>query len=246
LQESQSCQFVQLLIQLATSPFDCPEYFRRNCLMMPLICNAILFDLDGTLIDSKASIEAAARVWCAEHDLDFNDFVQKGHGRRSIDCIRLFMPHLDAFLETEKLEELECSHVGGLAALDGAHEIIDALPSDCWAIVTSGGNRVARHRISYAGIKAPRVLVTADDVAEGKPHPEGYMKAADTLGIKYADCLVIEDAPAGIQAARAAGMKVLAVTTTHLASELTEADYRVDDLRQIKIGVGASLEITML
>ncbi len=214
--------------------------------MTSLKCNAILFDLDGTLVDSAAAIEAALRVWCAEHNLDVKDFMHKAQGRRTIDSMRLFMPQLDASLEAQKLEDLECSSVVGLCAINGAHEILNALPSDCWAVVTSGGHRLASHRLSHVGIKKPEVFVTADDVREGKPNPEGYMKAADTLGVPYADCLVMEDAPAGVQAARAAGMKVLAITTTHSASELKDADYCVDDLSQIKVAVGPSINVTIL
>jgi mannitol-1-/sugar-/sorbitol-6-phosphatase len=213
--------------------------------MMSLMCNAILFDLDGTLIDSTNCVERAWRIWCAEHKLDFNEIVQKAHGRRAADSIRLFMPYLDPSVEAQKLEDLECSCVDGLSALSGAHEIINKLPSGCWAIVTSGTRRLANHRLSHVGIQAPQVLVTGDDVLEGKPSPEGYRKAADCLGIEYGNCLVVEDAPAGIQAARNAGMMVLAVATTHSAGELENADYCVDDLRKIKIGIGPPLEITV-
>ncbi len=219
--------------------------FDMNQVITSLTCGAILFDLDGTLIDSAASIEFALRVWCAEHNLDVKDFMHKAQGRRTIDSIRLLTPQLDALREAQKLEDLECSAVDGLVAFNGAHEIINTLPTDCWAVVTSGGHRLASRRLSYAGIKIPEVFITAEDVQEGKPHPEGYMKAADALGINYANCLVIEDAPAGIQAARAAGMKVIAVATTHSARELTDANYCIDALSRIKIAVGSSLQITI-
>src|SRR5271168_1363994 len=191
-------------------------------------CKAVLFDLDGTLINSIGCVESAWRVWFAEHNLDVRNSMPKIHGMRASDSIRLFGPQFDVASEVKKIEDLECSCVDGLSAYNGAHELTDALPINSWAIVTSGSRRLARHRISHVGIKAPEVLVTADDVKKGKPHPEGFMKAADTLGIEYANCLVIEDAPAGVKAARSAGMKVLAVATTHSASELQEADYCVD------------------
>jgi sugar-phosphatase len=155
------------------------------------MCKSVLFDLDGTLIASIGCVESAWRVWFVEHNLDVTNSMPKVHGRRAIDSVRLFVPELDAATEVKKIEDLECACVDGLSMLSGAHEIIDALPCDNWAIVTSGSRRLASHRLSHVGIKVPKVLITAEDVREGKPHPEGYMKAADALGIGYSDCLVV-------------------------------------------------------
>ena len=206
-------------------------------------CKAVLFDLDGTLVDSRESIDIAYKAWCVEHGLDFEDVLEKAHGRRTIDSVRILVPHRDPLQEAKKLEELECAAVKGLVAISGAKELLNHLSFTHWAIVTSGSRRLASHRLSYCGIQAPPVFITADDVTKGKPDPEGYMKAADMLGVDYADCVVFEDAPAGIKAARAANMRSIAMPTTHSLDALGEADYRVPDLHKMKIQVNGSLRI---
>ncbi len=208
-------------------------------------CKAILFDLDGTLVDSRRSIDLAYKAWCGAHGLDFKKVLSEAHGRRTIDTVRLLLPHKDLRTETARLEDLECNEVEGLVALSGAGELINHLESTHWAIVTSGSRRLATHRLNHCGIKRPSVFITAEDVVQGKPDPEGYMKAADLLGVPYADCVVFEDAPAGIEAARAAGMRSIAFPTTHGLDALKGSNFCVPSLERLSISVGDSLTINI-
>jgi len=208
-------------------------------------CKAILFDLDGTLVDSRISIDIAYKAWCDVHGLDFKEVLSKAHGRRTVDTVRLLLPHKDTQKETTRLEDLECNAIDGLVALSGAKQLINHLASSHWAIVTSGSRRLATHRLNHCGIKHPSVFITAEDVVKGKPDPEGYMKAADLLGVAYADCVVFEDAPAGIEAARAAGMRSIAFPTTHLVEELNGSDICVENLEKLSIQVGDTLKIAV-
>ncbi|WP_433331911.1 HAD-IA family hydrolase [Spirillospora sp. CA-294931] len=172
---------------------------------------ALLFDLDGVLVDSLGLIERILREWAAEHGLDADHAVALAPGRRDIDLIRLLAPHLDAEAETARIVAREESDVAGLRALPGAAETLDALSPASWAIVTSGTRAVATARLEAAGLPLPKFLVAAEDVPTGKPDPSGYLKAAALLGRPPEACLVVEDAPAGAQAARAAGMDCLGV-----------------------------------
>lgn len=159
------------------------------------------------------------------------------HGVRTIEVIRAVAPHLDAEAEVRKLESREAADRDGVAVMPGAVELVSVIPAGRWCVVTSGTRHLASARLRLAGIPVPSVLVTADDVAHGKPHPEPYLKGAELLGVKPEECLVVEDAPAGIQSAHAGGMKAIAVTSTFPASALREADAIVEKLEQIRVGV---------
>ncbi len=203
-------------------------------------CAAILFDLDGVLVDSTRSVERQWRIWAGEQGLDGDKVMTVGHGVRAVEVIRTVAPHLDAEAEVRKLEAREAADHDGVAVMPGAAELVRAIPDGRWCVVTSGTRRLASARLRLAGIPAPKVLITADDVVNGKPHPEPYLKGAELLGVNPAECLVIEDAPAGIQSAHAGGMKVIALTSTYPASALSEADAVVQKLKQIKIAVDGS------
>ena len=132
-----------------------------------------------------------------------------------------------------RIEELEMATAGEVRALPGAREAVAGLPRNRWAVVTSGNRRLALARLAAAGLTAP-ALVTADDVARGKPDPEPYLLGARRLGVEPGRCLVVEDAPSGLQAAQAAGMGTVAVTTTHRAEEL-HADAVIGALDAIRV-----------
>lgn len=204
---------------------------------------AILFDIDGTLVDSTAAVNRAWRAWAAEHDIDADEVLAVCHGRRSADTIADFLPADQVAAEAGKLEAKEAGDVDGVVALPGAADVLASLPVGLWAAVTSGSQALMRARLSAAGLPVPENLIAAEDVAEGKPDPQGYRKAAAALGVDPADCLVIEDAPAGLAAGRAAGGRVLAVATSHPREELEAlgsaeaADAVLDDLTDLVVEV---------
>jgi mannitol-1-/sugar-/sorbitol-6-phosphatase len=198
-------------------------------------CAAVLFDLDGVLVDSTRSVERQWRIWARARGIDEEKAVAIAHGVRAVEVIRAIAPHLDAEAEVRKLESQEAADHDGVAVMPGAAELIRAIPDRRWGVVTSGRRHLATARLKLAGIPIPRVMVTAGDVVDGKPHPEPYLKGAERLGINPAECLVIEDAPAGIRSAHAGGMKVIALASTYPASALSEADAVVSKLDQIQI-----------
>ena len=204
--------------------------------MISFICTAILFDLDGVLVDSTKSVEREWRVWAKEHGIDGDAVMAIAHGVRSREVIKAVAPHLDAEMEALKLENREASD-DGLVVMPGAIELVHSIPKDSWGVVTSGTRRLASARLRLAGVPDPKVLVAADDVSNGKPHPEPYLKGAERLGVKPDECVVIEDAPAGIQAAHAAGMKAIGLASTYPGAALTAADAVIQRLNQIRVAV---------
>lgn len=178
--------------------------------------DAILFDMDGTLL---SSIEATERVWFAwgrRHGLDIESLMPKLHGMRAIDSIRkLALPGVDPAVEARQILADEIADTGGVRAIPGILAFLAALPADRWAIVTSAPRALAERRLSVAGISLPAVVVTAEDVARGKPAPDCFQLAAERLGFRAENCLVCEDALAGIAAGEAAGASVLVITATH-------------------------------
>ena len=200
-------------------------------------CDALLFDLDGVLVDSTACIERTWRRWAAAHALDADAVVRTAHGRRAIETVRLAAPRLDAAAEVAVLVGHEASETDGVLEVPGAAALLAALPPGRWAVVTSGVRAVAEHRLRHVGLPAPPVMVCADEVTHGKPHPEGYLAAAARLGVAPARCLVVEDAPAGLEAARAAGMRALAVATTHAPDDLRGAELIASALDAVTVRV---------
>ena len=177
---------------------------------------ALLFDMDGTIVNSIAAAERVWIAWAERHGLDLDTFMPTIHGVRGIETItRLALPGVDPAAEAEAILEEEMLDVEGVAPIDGAAVFLAVLPPDRWAIVTSSPRRLALRRLAAAGLPVPAVLVTAEDVERGKPAPDCFLLAAERLGQKIEDCLVFEDAPAGIAAAEAAGAAVAVVTVTH-------------------------------
>lgn len=177
-------------------------------------CDAVLFDMDGTLVDSTECVERQWYRWAGRHGLDAGRILRVSHGRRTIETIRDVAPHLAVEEEAAWFEQEELKDRDGILAVPGAIALLGGIPPHRWAVVTSASRELATLRMECAGLTIPDVLVSADDVRRGKPDPEGYLTAAQRLGVQAGRCLVIEDTPAGIEAGRAAGMPVLAVTTT--------------------------------
>jgi sugar-phosphatase len=198
-------------------------------------CDAVLFDLDGVLVDSATCVERHWRRWAAEHGLDSEEIMRFAHGRPTVETIRLVAPHLPAEVEAARLDASEAFDTDGVAAILGAAELVRSLPRNAWAIATSGTRAVALTRLRHTGLPLPAVLITADDVKRGKPNPECYMLAASRLNVAPGRCVVVEDAPAGISAAQAAGMRVVALTTTHFQAKLTGADVTAAQLADIQV-----------
>ncbi|HZR32076.1 MAG TPA: HAD family hydrolase [Terriglobales bacterium] len=198
------------------------------------ICAAILFDLDGVLVNSTPAVARQWRLWARKHSILPEDVLRIAHGRRTVEVVRLLAPHLDADAESERIEKREADDVEGVTVVRGALELVSSLSDGLWAVVTSGTRYLATSRLGRHGLPIPKVLVTADDVQNGKPHPEPYLKGAQLLAVAPEECLVIEDAPAGIQSAHTSGMYVIAVSTTYPVGALSAADAIVNDLSGIR------------
>jgi sugar-phosphatase len=200
------------------------------------LAEAFLFDLDGVLVDSRAVVERTWQRWAAErHPIDVAKVLHIAHGRRARDTLLMLVPHLATDEEVAWLDATELVDVEGLRVIPGAHELVTSLPRDRWAIVTSCGRELARRRLSAAGVPAPDVMVVAEDAKRGKPAPDGYLLGAERLGVAPSNCIVFEDAPAGVAAGKAAGATVIAITTNYDPIHLTEADTAIPDLRSIHV-----------
>jgi len=200
--------------------------------MKSLQCDALIFDFDGVLVDSTPCIERQMRSWAARHNLEASTVLSLAHGRRTTETIRLAAPHLDAEAEAAAIEAADIEGVLGMA---GARALLAALPATAWGIATSNTRRTAIMRLQHTGLPIPRVLISAESVQQGKPHPEVYLSAATQLGVEPQHCVVIEDAPAGISAARAAGMVVLALVGTHAARQLRQAHAVIAQLAHLYV-----------
>jgi HAD superfamily hydrolase (TIGR01509 family) len=191
---------------------------------------AVLSDMDGVLVDSWTAIERAWTRFAHRHGLDPEVVLAASHGVPTIDVIRTVAPHLDASAEAAALEREQIEEVEGLRPLPGARELVASLPAGRFAVVTSASRKLAESRLRAAGLPVPDVLVSSDDVEHGKPSPAGYLRAACLLGVDPAHSVVLEDAPAGVEAGVAAGMTVIGLLTTNPASALREAHSRVPDI----------------
>ncbi len=198
-------------------------------------CSAILFDLDGVLCDSTRAVDREWREWAARKGVDGDAIMAIAHGVRTIEVIRRVAPHLDAAAEATAIESHEAHDQSGVTVMPGAADLVKSIPYGRWGVVTSGSRLLATNRLRFCGLPVPEVLVTSDDVKNGKPHPEPYLKGAAGLGFAPAECLVIEDAPAGIEAAHAAGMKVVGITSTYASGAIEHADAVIGKLGEIRI-----------
>lgn len=205
--------------------------------MIPIRCRGLLFDLDGVLVDSTPAVARVWAGWARAHGFDPDEVVKKAHGRPSIATIRELLPGADHAAEDREVERREIADIEGVIPLPGAMELLRALPTERWAIVTSCTRPLAHVRIAAAGLPKPKYLVTSTDVKHGKPDPEPYLKGGQLLGVLASECIVIEDAPAGIRAGKAAGARVLALRTTARDAELEQAgaDWIVDDCGKLSL-----------
>jgi len=216
--------------------------------MLKIRCKGVLFDLDGVLVDSTPAVARVWSWWAREHGFNPEETVRKAHGRPSIATIRELLPDADHEAENREVERREIEDLEGVVPLPGALEILNALPQTSWAIATSCTKPLAQVRIRAAGLPSPRFLVTADDIRQGKPNPEPYLKAAELLGLEAEDCIVIEDAPAGIRAGKASGARVLALRTTEKEDLLLAAgaDWIVTDCSAISLDGLRVPEVSLL
>lgn len=202
----------------------------------------MLFDMDGVLISSIGSVERCWKRWAKQYDVPDADNYVVPHGVRAADTIRSLKPEFDAAAVAEGvrvIEQMEIDDTADLQVLPGAKALLESLPADRWAIVTSATHRLTLARLAAAGLPLPDRLISADMVKRGKPDPEPYRRGAELLGLSPADCIVVEDAPSGVRAGVAAGSRVLAVTTTHPAVELERATWTAASLEQVQASVSA-------
>ncbi len=196
---------------------------------------AFLFDMDGTLLNSIAAAERVWSTWAERHGLDVPRFLTTIHGARAIDTItRQSLPGVDPEVEAQWITQAEIDDVEGVVAIAGAVEFLNSLPGDQWALVTSAPRALALRRLQAAGIAPPAALVTAEDVALGKPNPACYVLGAQLLGVPVQDCLVFEDATVGIRAGEAAGADVMVVTATHHTPMVTQ-HASIDGYEQLRV-----------
>jgi mannitol-1-/sugar-/sorbitol-6-phosphatase len=191
--------------------------------MTQIRCAALLFDLDGVLINSTPAVARVWYRWALAHGFDPQEVITRAHGRPSIATLRDYLPGADHEAENRKIEHAEIEDLDGVVALPGTLDLLAKLPEDRWTIVTSGTRPLAEVRIKHAGLPLPQKMITANEIVHGKPDPEPYLKAAAMLGFAAVDCVVCEDVPAGIRSGKSAGAKVIAFTTTVQAALLREA-----------------------
>jgi mannitol-1-/sugar-/sorbitol-6-phosphatase len=212
--------------------------------MTRISCAALLFDMDGVLVDSTPAVARVWTRWALRHGFDATEVVHRAHGRPSITTVREYLPNGDHLAENREIERNEIVDVDGIVPLPGALELLRALPRGRWTIVTSCTRRLAEVRLKASGLPQPEVFVTSSDITNGKPAPDPYLKGAELLGYAPQDCVVVEDAPAGVRSGKAAGARVLALRTTMAERELREAgaDWVVQDCSAISLDSTAPLD----
>jgi sugar-phosphatase len=191
--------------------------------MTVITASAMLFDLDGVLIDSTPAVARVWTRWAIEHGFEPEKTVREAHGRPSLESIRELLPDADHQAENREMERREIEDLDGVVPLPGALELLTSLPPHRWAIVTSCTRPLAEVRIRAAGLPVPPAMITSSEIKNGKPHPEPYLKGARALGFPPSDCVVVEDVPAGIRSGKAAGGRVIALRTTAPDADLTGA-----------------------
>jgi sugar-phosphatase len=191
--------------------------------MRTIRCQAVLFDMDGVLVDSTDAVARVWQKWAVARGFDPEKVVRAAHGRPSIDTVRDFLPNADSHSENLEVERQEIEDLEGVVAISGALALVSNLPAGRWTVVTSATRPLAEVRLKAAGFPILPALITAGDIQRGKPDPEPYQKAAARLGFPASECVVVEDAPAGIRSGKAAGARVIGFPTTSNRLELEKA-----------------------
>jgi sugar-phosphatase len=197
------------------------------------VVSAVLFDLDGVLVESREATERVWLRWALANGIEEEELRSAMHGVRSVEVVRALRPDSDFAAEAESIERQQAENTEGLTAIRGAAEALRSLRPDRVAVVTSATRPLARARLAAVGIAPPAVMVHAEDVSRGKPDPEGYLAAARRLGVEAAEALVVEDSPPGIEAGRAAGAATVGVTSTHARAALSAADVVIETLEEL-------------
>jgi sugar-phosphatase len=198
----------------------------------------LLFDMDGVLISSIGSVERCWRRWAKIYDVPNAESYEVPHGMRAIDIVRMLRPDIDAEEGLRVIEDMEVEDTADLRVLPGVKKLLEDLPPERWAIVTSCTRRLLLGRMAAAGLPVPARIISGDMVERGKPDPEPYRRGAALLGFDAEDCVVVEDAPSGVGAGIAAGCRVLGVLGTHSAEELRRADWVAESLDSVSVVVG--------
>ena len=216
--------------------------------MSELVCvsaKGILFDMDGVLVSSIGAAERNWRLWAKRYGVpDAEEYVVP-HGRRAIDIVKMLRPDIDPEEGLRVIEDMEVADVADLRVLPGVKALLASLPQERWAIVTSAQRRLLLARLTAVGLPVPKRVITGEMVERGKPDPEPYRRGAELIGFRPEECVVVEDAPSGVGAGKAAGCRVLAVLGTHSAENLRGADWIVESLEGLAVRMdGAGLELS--
>ncbi|HTF45515.1 MAG TPA: HAD-IA family hydrolase [Terriglobales bacterium] len=207
----------------------------------------LLFDMDGVLVSSIGSVVRCWRRWAKMYDIPGADTYEVPHGHRAIDIVKLLRPDIDPEEGLRAIEDMEMEDTEDLTVLPGVKALLESLPQERWAIVTSATKRLMLGRLKIAGLPVPTRIISGDMVERGKPDPEPYVRGAGLLGFKPEECIVVEDAPSGVGAGAAAGCRVLGVLGTHSFEELAQADWVATSLEKLQVtstAAGLELEFT--
>jgi sugar-phosphatase len=205
--------------------------------MAEITCDALLFDMDGVLIDSMPAVARVWSGWAVEHGFNPDEVVRAAHGRPSLLTVRDYLPDADHLAENREVERREIADTKGIVPLPGAIELLESLPHNRWAIVTSCTRPLAEVRLQAAGLPRPGAFIASNDIKNGKPAPDPFQKAAEALGFAPGNCIVVEDAPAGIRSGKAAGARVIGLTTMLSGEDLraSGADWIVENCAAISL-----------
>jgi sugar-phosphatase len=198
----------------------------------------ILFDMDGVLISSIGSVVRCWRRWAKMYDVPGAESYEVPHGTRAIDIVKMLRPDIDPQEGLRVIEDMEMEDTADLVVLPGVKTLLESLPPERWAIVTSATHRLLLGRLKAAGLPIPERIISGDMVERGKPDPEPYRRGAELLGFRPEECVVVEDAPSGLGAGVAAGCRVLGVLGTHSAEELAGASWIVPSLVGLSVTAG--------